>query len=347
MKRLTAALAATLAFAAPAAAADIDTGTFKDAPVVDSTPAIWQGWTVTGSIGWANQNIDARRTITGEAGKYLDGIGEGDKYCRAEDVDEEDVTPETAQPKFFKHCPEGFVPRHIDSEAELALFSPDIRYESAPIASSEFSRSDEFDTSGLQGGIELGYRLQYPGSTFVPELAVGANFDAANGKSREYDTLHTVTIDPEDFALTGHGTLAIEKRYDLYAVARLSALLGSDQRLAVGAGAGVVSGSFNVKGSHAFDGDEGGLLTTSYNENKTSIGYVLEAFARYKLDRNWDLGVIATYKDFGSFSVGDGAAHDHEFGDSGKGIYARVNDRTKVEATETAIKGTLTYTFDD
>jgi hypothetical protein len=321
-----------------ALAADLGRGGLKDGPAYDGGghPAIWTGFTVGASAGWGNQNIDASRTIRGEGGLFRNDT---------KDEDGKTACEHTPQAENYGWCGTDFT---ADDTA-----SP-VRYE-YPIISTLFNDDGDFDSSGLQGGLELGYRNQV--NRWVFEGAVGGNLDAGDGKSRSYDTVHAVTIDPkglfggpypvdpDDFALTGRGSLSIEKRGDIYGALRVSRLIDSEGRFAVGVGAGLTVGYFNIKGQHAFDGDDAGVLSTRYDESKASVGYMLEAFGRYKLTHNLDAGLIVTYKDWGSVQAG--AATEISFNEDGSaGLYARVNDRAKADVTETAVKAALTYTFD-
>lgn len=351
-----------------AMAADLGRGGLKDGADYDAggSPAIWTGWTVTGSVGIANQEYENRRSITGEGGffkndkKGADRITEDGSYCHKNGNDADDFSGDVAPIGY--HCPDGFYKKTVNDEAEIAHFGADdtandVRYET-PLAAIDFLRRETFDTSGLQGGLEVGRRIQ--SGNFVFEVALGGNLDAGDGDRSSFDTVHAVTVDPkgsfggpypidtDDFALTGHATQEVSKNYDLYAVLRAGAALGSDQRLLISGGVGIVSGSFNLKGSHVFDGDTDGLFTTRYDEDDNAIGLLVELSAKYKLAKNWDAGVIGTYKDLGTVSAGSSASQDFAFNEEGtKGVYARVNDRHSADVDEWAIKGTLTYTFDE
>lgn len=341
MKRRLLLSASLLALISSSAmAADLGRGGLKDGPGYDAggSPAIWTGWTVTGSVGIANQEYENRRSITGEGGFFRqDTKGEdGKTACEHK--------PETEN---YGWCGTDFT---ADDTANP------VRYET-PLAAIDFLRRETFDTSGLQGGLEVGRRIQ--SGNFVFEIALGGNLDAGDGDRSSFDTVHAVTIDPkgnfggpypidtDDFALTGHATQEVSKNYDLYAVLRAGAALGSDQRLLISGGVGIVSGSFNLKGSHVFDGDTDGLFTTRYDEDDNAIGLLVELSAKYKLAKNWDAGVIGTYKDFGTVSAGSSASKDLANEDGSAGLYARVNDRHSADVDEWAVKGTLTYTFDE
>lgn len=335
-----------------ALAADLGGG-LKDGPGgYDGPPeraAIWTGWFIGGSAGFANQNFDTRRTIKGSAGKFdnkgIDRLTKGSKYCTPDANEDGDFTGAVAAVKdgYKWTCPEGFDKHHVNDEDEIAHFTADdARFENDPFAVSNFARSEELETSGFQGGIELGRRVQ--SGRLIYEVAVGANLDAGDSDGSTYKTSHGPKV--KEGALTGVGTLAVEKSHDFYAVAGLGGTLGQDQRLAVGARAGLVHGTFNVKGTHDFDGDDAGIFSTSYNSDESAFGLLIEAYLRYKLTQNLDVGLLLSYKKFEELDVSDTASKDFAFNEEGtKGIYAKVNDHTTIDPSEVVIKGTLVYTL--
>ena len=332
-----------------AMAADLGRGGLKDGPVsydTSGSPAIWTGWTFGGNVGWASREISGRRSITASKNAVYDEVPNG-STCRGSDANG------------FNHYysydnvvkPEGEQEKDAEPLSTIDLF--------CKVYQAEFVHDDNFDSDGLQGGIEVGRRIQSGGWVF--QAAIGVNIDADSKVSREYDTKLVETLD--DYRLpyadpqTGHAFASVEKQGDVQAVLRVGRLLDSEQRLLVGIGGGLAAGRFKVSGHHEFDGgstssvgdsiiDDSGLLTTNYSDTKTAIGYVLEAFATYKITPNLDLGILAQYKDFGSFSVADSVstgAYDFAIGTWEKSAH----DRMEVDANETTIKATLTYTFNE
>ena len=362
MKKKLLLTASLLALGAGSAmAADLGRGGLKDGPMTYDTagsPAIWTGWVFGGSAGVANQSFETSRTIRGEAGifdnKGIDRITEGSKYCVPEANDDGDFTGAVAK-EWGKRCAEDFDYGRVDSEEEIAHFTADDNRFETPLATSKFSRQEDLESSGFQGGVEIGRRVQ--NGSLILEAAIGGNIDAGGGDKSSYKTSHDVTLDPSgiiggpktfDDALAGQGALSVEKLYDLYAVVGAGVPLGSDQRFALGARAGIVRGTFNIKGSHSFDGDTAGLFNTAYDSDESAFGFLVEGYARYKVTENLDAGLLVSYKQFGDIDASDTAAKDFAFSEDGKtGAYARVNDRTTVDPSEWAIKGTLNYTFND
>ncbi len=345
MKTITLRFASATAIAAimatQAFGADIYQGGLKDAPYTPDR-ALWTGWTATVGAGWANHNFDTSRTIHGSLNHYsIDTKGEDRKSaCRGKWADVEN---------WNDICGTDFT---ADDTIDP------VRYE-IPLAESHFSRNEELDESGFQGSFELGRRLQNSG--FIFEAAIGVSVDAAGAASSSYDTQHAITIDPDglfggpvavdpdDFALTGVGSLSVEKTHDIYAVIGAGVPLGSDQRLAIGARGGVVLGFFDVKGAHHFDGDADGDFDTAFSGGKSKIGGIVEGYARYKLTDNVDAGLLVSYKAFSDIKAGDSAEKDFPLNvhDGDNGLVGRVNDRVSINPSEWAVKGTLTYTFDE
>lgn len=312
-KTALAALAVGLALAAPARAADLGGhgGGMKDdsSPVEGYRSNGWSGFVITGMVGYADRDIKGNRSINGEGGFW----------CMEE----------------VKGGPDGIEGNADDHDK--------VRVEH-PLIMSEFAgRDGDFSSTGIQGGVELGYRRQMAG--WVGELSVGLDLDGNSKVSKEFETSHDLWANglPIDEILTGVGTMSIEKQGDIYAVLRLGRLIGEQQRLLVGVGGGLAVGRFNIKGGHAFDDDTGGLLSTSFDSTETAVGYVLEAYARYKLTQNLDAGLLGQYKDFGTIEASGHA--DPSIGDTG-GLYAHVKDKASFDASEWVIKGTLTYTLD-
>lgn len=345
MKRIAIIAFATLAAVGGANAADIynQGGSTKDAPGDSSAPAIWSGIAITGMIGYANRDIDGGRTINGEAGFYRTDKNGPDRKttCTSQN--------HAGAANYQDRCGTDF---NVDDTDEPA------RYE-LPLLLTDFAKDGDFSSDGIQGGVELGFRRQMGG--WVPEVAIGLNIDGNSKTSQSYDTVHALTldpagafggpypIDPADAALLGRGSLSIEKEGDVYAVARLGHVFGDDQRVLVGVGAGVVAGRFNIKGAHAFDGDTAGTFSTQYDETETAIGYALEAYARYKMARNVDFGLLGQWKDFGNVSASGNASKDFpgtRTAGNPIGLYGRVSDKADFNASEFVVKGTLTYTID-
>jgi hypothetical protein len=316
MKLVTSTAIAALLLGAPAAfAADVyHQGGMKDEGPVerDYGRRGWSGFVITGMLGYASRDIKGSRTINGEGGFFCD----------------EEVP---------NNGPDGIAGNADDSF--------DIVRTETPVVLSNFAGSGgDFSSEGLQGGVEFGYRRQMGG--WVGELALGVNLDADSKKSASFATEHALTweipLDDQE-TITGSGFQSIEKQGDGTFVARLGHLFGSDQRMLIGVGGGLAVGRFNVKGGHDFDGDVEGLLSTRFDDTELAFGYVLEAYARYKIDNNWDAGILGQYKDFGT--IKSGANTDFDTGGSG-GLYAHVRDEAKFDVDEWTVKGTLTYTFD-
>lgn len=360
-----------------AQAADIYGGGLKDAPYTPDR-AMWTGWTATVGAGWANHNFDTRRTIDGSLNKYsvdrmgADRLTKRSKYCIPEDNEGEDLTGAIATT--FHHCPDGYRRKWADDDYEIDAFTADdtidpARYE-IPLAASHFSRSEELDESGFQGSFELGRRVQNGGIIF--EGAIGVSIDATGAASSSYDTEFDLAANPDlpewkadkiadDCAngkngcfLNGEGFLSVKKTHDIYAVIGAGVPLGSDQRLAIGVRGGAVLGFFDVKGAHHFDGDIDGDFDTAFSSSENKIGGLIGGYARYKLTNNIDAGLLVSYKAFSKIKAGDSASKDfpsdhchHCADDEERGLAASVNDRVSIDPSEWAIKGTLTYTFDE
>lgn len=373
--RLTAlaALMAGMGAMAPAYGADVYTGeSYKDAPAIQQSAALWTGWAITGQIGHATQNYETKRRIDSEGGFYredtrgADGITEGDLKTPGKKAYCEDSGATIYQGKCWKEGKRGWyevsgynppvAPVYHGAEAAEDDTETPIRYDTV-LAIANFIGAQEFDASGLQGGLELSRRNQYGGWVF--EAAIGGNLDGAGSASETYNTLSNVTIDPnglfgdpypvdeDDFALTGRASLSVEKQYDVYAMFRAGHVFGSEGRLLLGAGIGPVLGRFKVKGAHDFDIDTDGLASTGFDSDETAFGLGVEAFAKYKLDRNWDFGVKGRYVNFAEIDASDSASVDFPYGDSGKGLYANVSDKATIDADEWSVLGTVTYTFAD
>lgn len=294
-------------------AADIlGRGGLKDEAVSDGPSRNWSGFVVTGMLGYASRDVKADRIISGEGGFY----------CLKE----------------VKGGPDG-----IEGNAD----DRDLVREEIPLIGASGSGASSFDSNGLTGGAEIGYRRQMMGG-WVGEVALGIDVDANSKVSRSFATefdLKSIPAGLDAGTLTGAGSMSFEKQGDVYATLRMGHTLGSDQRLLVGLGGGVVAGRFNLKGAHDIDGDGDGLLSTRFDDTETAIGWVVEAFGRYKLSNNLDFGILGQYKDFGSISSSGKADPSVPFNDNA-GLYAHVNDKASADVTEWDVKATLTYTFD-
>jgi opacity protein-like surface antigen len=342
MKKIGLAALTAVLMSGSAYAADVyqQGGGLKDEPYQEGVRRGWSGFVITGTLGYADRDIEGSRSINGEAGLYRVDKNGPDRCDGFTCFD-------SATGKFVPQA--GFGGVGYDPAADNTTDA--VRYE-LPLIESLFSGDGgDFSSQGFQGGVEVGYRHQM--GRWVPELALGLSIDADSQKSKSFLTEHAATLDATALGgpvvagvLTGEGFQSIEKEGDVYGTLRLGHTL--NDRLLIGVGGGIVAGRFNIKGGHDFDIDTSGILATSFNETETAYGYVLEAYAKYKLSKNVDFGILGQYKDFGDVSAGGNAKGFDQANVLGPiGAYARVNDKASFDVDEWTIKGTLTYTIGD
>lgn len=298
------------------------------------------GFYITGSLGIASGDRDMSRTIDRNVDLELDTTN----------YDADDIA---------------------EAQAELAAVgvpsSLNGNVLNIPLIADRLGFGDSRDVDSTVFGGELSYLWHMPSRRLGFEIALGATFyndDATalshSGLAGQYvggtaladfnfnqgqftcADIQTCAGDPSKFTQTG--IVTFERDFDIDLIGRVHFFAMDNLSLYAGAGPSFARGKvkgFNVDDTLAANGRND--LSTSFDEDVSSVGYVLNLGAQYWATPRITVGLDYTYKqhDFDASTSGSFAEPIHE----GVDLVGASRDRVDIEDGIHAIKGRIGFKF--
>lgn len=338
LKSSVSAAALSLFLAAPAFAADVfhQGGGLKDGgsdPVVERSEN-HSGIYITGNLGVAQGNRSVTHTIDRNVDLTVDTTGH-----TAEEVSDAQAELATAN-----------IPSYVDG-ANLVV----------PLIADRLGIGSDHDFSSTVFGGEISYLYQIPNSRVGVELGIGVTSygDAEtesghSGVAGKY--VGGTLLSDADFGggpiCTGMATCAgdashfpqsgfvkVDRDLDVDLIARLHYFVTRD--IAINAGGGLSWARANIKAGSTNDVGSYTGLDTGYNQDDTSLGYVLTAGATWWATDRITVGVAYDYKHH-NFNADGSASDSIDFG-SGVGLRGASHDSVDVEDDVHTIKAKIGF----
>lgn len=322
-----AALALTACSLVPVNAADVysrdGVGGMKDNGIVTASPGRISGFYITGTLGVSNRQEELSSRYHGEAGIYTN------------------LRPET----------EG---EGGDKNDETETSSASLVRTDYPLLGGDFLSREEFDTTDLTGGVELGRLFSFGGrDSLVIRPFVSVHFTNSDENKHRFGGDADVYFNPSGLegqqpVLIGtvpvEGFLSAEKKWD----GSLGVDIGlwASDRLLLTVGAGANYACYRIKGGAQIVGDTTGLSNVGYSDEDCGFGPMVRANLEYAFSRRLMLGIGYTYTNH-SLSAGGSNNNDFPLDSDGTGqeigIYTKFNARGDIDVDDHKIEARATW----